>query len=217
MAKPGFNWGDIFRLPQTRRRTYTYRPRMTIQRRILGAIAVVILAALGWIYNRITGNTPATKPDKPSQSEVNRDRESRPRASETRRDSSQSNRRSSSTSKSEADAKLDLGAQQIADAFEAGTSDHWVETQGRVLRLLPDDNDGSRHQNFIVEIAGGMTLKVSHNIDLADRIPVAADDRVRFRGEYEWSEQGGVIHWTHHDPDGRIRGGWIEHKNKKYE
>jgi hypothetical protein len=40
---------------------------------------------------------------------------------------------------------------------------------------------------------------------------------VAFRGEYEWNQKGGVIHWTHRDPDGQHSGGWLKHKGKTYQ
>ena len=74
---------------------------------------------------------------------------------------------------------------------------------GTVLRVLADDNSGSRHQRFILRLDSGQTVMVAHNIDLAPRIAsLRAGDRVGFSGEYEWNAQGGVIHWTHHDPAG---------------
>jgi hypothetical protein len=115
-----------------------------------------------------------------------------------------------------ADDAASDGADAVEQAFLNRTSDLVVEVEGAVERLLADDNDGSRHQRFIVRLAGGRTLLVAHNIDLAERVPLGVGDRVRLRGEYEWSERGGVLHWTHHDPGGRRVGGWIEHAGTRY-
>ena len=105
----------------------------------------------------------------------------------------------------------------IARAFASGTSDIQVEGEGTVTRLLPDDLNGSRHQRFIVQLASGQTLLVSHNIDLAPRINgLNVGDSVRFNGEYVWNEKGGVIHWTHHDPRGRHVAGWVIHNGRTY-
>lgn len=108
--------------------------------------------------------------------------------------------------------------QALAAAFEDRRSDIQVNATGTVTRVLPDDNDGSRHQRFIVEMASGQTLLVAHNIDLADRVTsLQVGDRVEFSGEYEWNAQGGVIHWTHRDPQGRHVDGWINHEGHVYQ
>jgi hypothetical protein len=36
-------------------------------------------------------------------------------------------------------------------------------------------------------------------------------------GRYEWNERGGVIHWTHHDPEGSMPGGWIRCQGAVYQ
>lgn len=96
-------------------------------------------------------------------------------------------------------------------------SGQMVEVVGRITRVLADDSHGSRHQRFIIALGDGSTLLVAHNIDLAPRVPLAAGDLARVRGQYEWNDRGGVLHWTHHDPDGRRRDtGWIEHQGKLY-
>ena len=105
----------------------------------------------------------------------------------------------------------------IGRAFATRASDIQVDGQGTVIRLLPDDLDGSRHQRFIVQLASGQTLLVAHNIDLAPRVNgLQVGDDVRFNGEYVWNAKGGVIHWTHHDPRGRHVSGWIVHNGKTY-
>ena len=101
-------------------------------------------------------------------------------------------------------------ADKIVAAFEAQRSDQWVQSGGIVERTLKDDDEGSRHQRFIVRLRNGHSVLIAHKIDLAPRVPLARGDRVRFRGEFEWNNKGGVVHWTHHDPKRRIEGGWIE-------
>jgi hypothetical protein len=93
-----------------------------------------------------------------------------------------------------------------------------VEGQGSVVRLLKDDTEGGRHQRFIIRLAHGQTLLLAHNIDVAPRVAdLRAGDPVAFRGVYEWSEEGGTIHWTHHDPDGPHTPGWIRHDARTYQ
>lgn len=104
----------------------------------------------------------------------------------------------------------------VEDLHRRGVSNVFVEVNGTVDRLLADDNIGSRHQRFILELSSGHTVLVSHNIDLAERVPLNSGTFVTLRGEYEWNDQGGVVHWTHHDPQGRIEGGWIEVDGVRY-
>lgn len=83
-------------------------------------------------------------------------------------------------------------------------------------RLIGDDNEGGRHQRFVLTLHGGQTLLVAHNIDIAPRVPLGIGDRVRFRGIYEWNELGGVLHWTHHDPHGDGEGGYLRFQRREY-
>jgi hypothetical protein len=101
----------------------------------------------------------------------------------------------------------------IAEKWRAG---QWVEVTGTVQRMLKDDNEGSRHQRFILQLPERRTLLIAHNIDLAERVPLRQGDSVRLRGRYESNDRGGVIHWTHHDPQGFTSGGWIEYNGARY-
>ena len=104
----------------------------------------------------------------------------------------------------------------VLDAFRARRSGVEVEATGVVTRRLPDDLQGSKHQRFILRV-GDHTVLVAHNIDLAPRVPVSEGDTVQVRGEYEWNQLGGVIHWTHRDPAGRHPAGWIRIRGSLYQ
>lgn len=106
----------------------------------------------------------------------------------------------------------------IEQAFKQRKSNLQVEGWGEVVKLLPDDNKGARHQKFLVNISPEQTLLFAHNIDLAPRIEnLQTGDAITFKGEYVYNPKGGVMHWTHHDPDGNQQGGWIKHNGKIYE
>ena len=109
-----------------------------------------------------------------------------------------------------------LSGGSVERMYAAERSNADVEFAGTVTNVLPDDLQGSRHQRFIVELASGHTVLVSHNIDLAARVPLQRGDSVDVRGEYEWNDRGGVVHWTHHDPAGRRPGGWLSHRGTVY-
>ncbi len=106
----------------------------------------------------------------------------------------------------------------LVDAFAHKKSDIFVEGSGVVKKLLADDNKGSRHQKFLVMINAQQTLLFAHNIDLAPRIEnLQVGDALTFKGEYVYNPKGGVMHWTHKDPNGGTKAGWIKHNGKVYE
>ncbi|WP_250546405.1 DUF3465 domain-containing protein [Geobacter sulfurreducens] len=108
--------------------------------------------------------------------------------------------------------------QSITSAYQNHASGVQVAGEGVVERILSDDNDGSRHQRFILRLASGQTLLIAHNIDLAPRLgSLASGDKVDFNGVYEWNAEGGVIHWTHRDPNGQHADGWLQHNGKIYQ
>ena len=110
------------------------------------------------------------------------------------------------------------GNTAIDEAFASRRGNLQVEGQGAVVKLLADDNNGSRHQRFIVRLESGLTVLVAHNIDLAPRVDaLRAGDVIAFSGEYEWTSKGGVIHWTHHDPQARHPDGWLRHAGRLYQ
>lgn len=117
-----------------------------------------------------------------------------------------------------AQSSSDKSDKVIANAFANRISNLQVFGQGVVIKLLPDDNSGSKHQKFVIRLTNGQTLLVAHNIDLAARISgLSEGDSITFNGQYEWNEQGGVLHWTHRDPNGSHPSGWLQHRGQTYQ
>ena len=104
----------------------------------------------------------------------------------------------------------------VYHAFQNKQSDVMVQGEGKVYKLLKDDLKGSKHQRFLVRTAKKQSILIAHNIDLAPRVPLQVGSDVIFRGEYEWNDKGGVVHWTHHAPDKDHPEGWIRFEEKTY-
>jgi hypothetical protein len=115
-------------------------------------------------------------------------------------------------------SQLEIANDAVDRAFENRESNVQVSGRGEVIKQLSDDTKGSRHQRFILRLASGRTLLISHNIDLAPRIDtLKVGDLVEFFGEYEFNDKGGLVHWTHDDPQGRHVDGWVKHEGRVYQ
>jgi|GEM_PF-851235 len=106
----------------------------------------------------------------------------------------------------------------LTDAFENQRGNIQVRQAGTIIKILPDDTNGSRHQRFIVRLDSGQSVLIAHNIDLAPKVEgISEGSKISFNGEYEWNNKGGVIHWTHHDPQGQHENGWLAYNGRRYE
>jgi hypothetical protein len=116
-------------------------------------------------------------------------------------------------------APLQTGVEDAAlAAFKSHAQARTITVTGIVERILADDRDRSPHQRFIIRTPGGVSLLVAHNLDLAPRLEgLAKGDALNLLGEYVWNEQGGVMHWTHDDPQGRHAAGYIEWHGRRYQ
>ena len=102
--------------------------------------------------------------------------------------------------------------------FRKKTSGLIVIVEGRVQRVLSDNLIGSRHQRFILRVSTGETLLIAHNIDIAPRIEdLEVESEITVKGEYEWNELGGLIHWTHTSEDDQHEPGWILYRGITYD
>ncbi|MFT5756051.1 MAG: molybdopterin converting factor small subunit [Alteromonadaceae bacterium] len=109
-------------------------------------------------------------------------------------------------------------ASSVDEAYKSQKSNVQVKGSGKVVRILNDDNQGSRHQKFILKLSSGNTILIAHNIDLAQKIhSISNGDTIQFFGEYEWNKKGGVVHWTHRDPNKHHIHGWLKHNGSVYQ
>lgn len=102
----------------------------------------------------------------------------------------------------------------VANAFRMKATKVQVEDEGTVTRVLRMDTSGIPHQRFIIQTASGQTILIEHNTEIAPAIEdLHIGAEIRFCGEYIWNEQGGLVHWTHHDPEGKHQPGWLKYNN----
>ena len=105
----------------------------------------------------------------------------------------------------------------MENAFINRQTNLMAEVTGRVVRIISDDTNGAKHQRFVIQLVNGQNILVAHNIGYADRVPVSLYEPVTVRGQYSWSETGGLMHWTHHDVSLSRLHGWIDHQGIRYE
>jgi hypothetical protein len=124
----------------------------------------------------------------------------------------------STTPEGPAAASPFVDSPSMARAIAEHGHDVTVNAAGVVSRVLPDDRQGERHQRFIVRLPSGTTVLIAHNIDIAPRIEgLRAGAPIAFEGEYVWNAEGGVVHWTHHDPSGRHKSGFVKYDGHFYQ
>jgi hypothetical protein len=107
----------------------------------------------------------------------------------------------------------------IVSDFQNHRSNVEVTADGTVVRVLADNTGSSgTHERFIVKLSsGGITVLIEHNISIGQRVPVVDGDHVIVHGEYVWNTEGGLIHFTHHDPQGTHEGGYVQDNGQTYD
>ena len=178
-------------------RKYPFKQQLTrkFKRIAFMLIAAAIVGGINY-YNKNKSSIAQQEPDSVSEQRLNP--------------------ASGSSSNAFSDAEQRQAVAKIQAAKDQTNSQFWIGVNGQVIKLLKDDLRGSRHQKFLLRVTPDTTLLISHNIDLASRVPVNKGDSISLRGRYEWNNRGGVIHWTHHDPKGKKKGGWIQVNGKIY-
>lgn len=112
-------------------------------------------------------------------------------------------------------------SEDLRTAIRERRSGVTVTLEARVVDILPDDNEGIRHQRLLLvlpePVDGFDTVLIAHNIDEAPRVPCVEGDTITVHGRYKWNDLGGLIHWTHRDREGIGEDGWIEFRGQRYD
>ena len=174
---------------------------------VLSIVIIIVAAFFGVdVLNPSSSDTKTTTQTRQQASNSSSDKATKP---------------SSSSAWSKGTGSIAESQQQLVKLAKEKRSGQMVEFKARIVKILTDDNDGARHQRFILAIdhtpSPTDSILIAHNIDLAPRVPIETGDTVTVYGQYEWNERGGVVHWTHHDPGGRHADGWIEHDDQRYD
>jgi hypothetical protein len=112
---------------------------------------------------------------------------------------------------------IEPGFNTVQDAYQYRQTGMMAEVTGTVARILVDDRNEPQLQKFLIRLQNGQTLLVIHDQKIGDRVPVAVNDTVLVRGEYQWTETGGTLRHTQRDYTARRRHGWIEHRGERYD
>ena len=113
-------------------------------------------------------------------------------------------------------AEGDGGAALIESAFQTRNTGQLVQLRGVVRGLLPDEREAPRRQRLTVELPGGRTLVVTHDLEASTRVPARVGDAIELCGRYEWNNRGGLVGETHSDASDDGARGWIRHDAVDY-
>lgn len=109
---------------------------------------------------------------------------------------------------------------QICALYASGSGGVEVIAQGTVLGILGTRGGPSgEHEGFLLKLNEqcDLLLRVETNVDITGPVPLQTGEVVTVKGQFEDDPEGGVIHWTHHDPSGRHVSGYVEADGKIYE
>lgn len=101
----------------------------------------------------------------------------------------------------------------------AGTRPAEVTFDARVTstpRFFYGSKTHRMHEAFDAQTAAG-GVEIVDNVGIAPRVPVQPGDSIQVRGEmvHDPGEKP-IVHWTHHDPDGRHQDGFIRYLGRVY-
>jgi hypothetical protein len=107
----------------------------------------------------------------------------------------------------------------ICGDYGSQSTNQEVIARGKVADILGTRSGRSgSHEGFLLKLDGDcdLTLKVETNVSITGPVPIRRGEIVIVKGEYVYDPLGGILHWTHHDPEGRHIAGYVVSDGKTY-
>jgi hypothetical protein len=102
-------------------------------------------------------------------------------------------------------------------AWQQRLSGVQLSLEGKISRVFSSMETEAGQQKFSLQLAQGQVVTVIHDVRLGSAIEdLAEGEIIEVFGEYQWAPDGGVIHWTHRDPEGNRQAGWVRYKDRLY-
>lgn len=106
---------------------------------------------------------------------------------------------------------------QIVQAVQAQKNAYYVEAGNLTVEaLLKDDTNGLPHQKWVAKLSNGKKINIVYNLDMGVKVPLHVGDKFAVGGQFIWTPQGGLVHWTHEDPKQTRPDGYVLYDNVIY-
>lgn len=102
----------------------------------------------------------------------------------------------------------------LAQAYQQRLSGLQLSVSGKITHVFPVSGN---YQKFIVQLNADQSVVVIHNRALGSSIDgLVIGETIEVFGEYQWTEEGGIIQRTHQDPMSHRQAGWVKYKDRIY-
>lgn len=106
---------------------------------------------------------------------------------------------------------------QLQTAIQNKKNAYFVEAANlSVTQLLPDDTQGLPHQKWVATLSNGLKIQIVYNLNMGLKVPIKVGDKFAVGGQFIWTDQGGLVHWTHEDPKQVRPDGYVMYNNVIY-
>jgi hypothetical protein len=108
----------------------------------------------------------------------------------------------------------------ICNDYAHQESHQEVIAHGMVADVFGESEGPSgEHEGYLLKLDGDcdLLLRVETNTSITGPIPIRPRQELIVKGEYEFDPEGGVLHWTHHDPSARHIAGYVVIGSRTYQ